>query len=69
MPHFNIEKENGFVVSIVDNVNRGVEARYWIEDFLHIHPRQDEYYDTQNILSIYKSFIKKRYLNSLNSQK
>ena len=56
---FNIEKENGFVVSIVDNVNRGVEARYWIEDFLHIHPRQDEYYDTQNILSIYKNFIKK----------
>lgn len=26
---------------------------------MHIHPRQDEYYDTQNILSIYKKFIKK----------
>ena len=56
---FNIEKDKGFVVSIVDNVNKGVEARYWIDDFLHIHPRQDEYYNTQNILSAYKNFIKK----------
>jgi len=55
---FNIEKENGYVVSVVDNTNKGVEALYWKDDFLHIKPRKDEYYNTQNVLSLCKSFVK-----------
>ena len=38
---FNIEKENGYVVAVVDNTNRGVEAQYWMDDFLHVRPRRD----------------------------
>lgn len=56
---FNTEKENGYVVSVVDNTNRGAEARYWIDDFLHVKPRQDEYHDTHNILSLCKNFVTK----------
>lgn len=55
---FNTEKENGYVVAVVDNTNKGIEAQYWMDNFLHVCPRKDEYYNTQNILSLYKNFIK-----------
>jgi len=55
---FNIERETGYVVAVVDNTNKGAEAQYWINDFLHIRQRKDEYYNTQNILSLTKRFIK-----------
>ena len=55
---FNTERENGYVVAVVDNTNKGVEAQYWIDDFLHIRQRKDEYYNTQNIMSLCKNFVK-----------
>ncbi|MDR0506725.1 MAG: nucleoid-associated protein, partial [Dysgonamonadaceae bacterium] len=27
---FNTERENGYIVAVVDNTNKGVEAQYWI---------------------------------------
>ena len=54
---FNIEKEKGYVVAVVDNTNKGAEAQYWVNDFLHVRPRKDEYYNTQNILSLCKNFV------------
>ena len=56
---FNTEKDNGYVVAVVDNTNKGAEAHYWIDDFLHVKQRQDEYYNTQNVLSMCKSFVTK----------
>jgi hypothetical protein len=56
---YNTEKENGFLVSIIDNLSKtGFEARYWKDDFLHVKPRKDEYYNTQNVMSLCKNFIK-----------
>ncbi|MDR1762323.1 MAG: nucleoid-associated protein [Bacteroidales bacterium] len=55
---FNTERENGYIVAVVDNTNKGVEAQYWTDDFLHIRQRKDEYYNTQNIISLTKNFIK-----------
>ena len=55
---FNTERENGYVVAVVDNTNKGAEAQYWMDDFLHVRQRKDEYHDTQNILSLCKNFIK-----------
>jgi len=55
---FNTERENGYIVAVVDNTNKGVEAQYWVDDFLHVRQRKDEYYNTQNILSLTKYFIK-----------
>src|SRR5690554_3010181 len=54
---FNSEKENGFVVTVVDNTNKGSEARYWIDDFLQIRKKDDAYFQTENALSFCKSFI------------
>lgn len=56
---FNTEKEKGYVVAVVDNTNKGNDAEYWIDDFLHLRPRKDDYYNTQNVLSLCKNFVKK----------
>ena len=55
---FNTERENGYVVAVVDNTNKGAEAHYWIDEFLHVRQRQDEYYNTQNAINLAKNFIK-----------
>jgi hypothetical protein len=55
---FNTERENGYIVAVVDNTNKGMDAQYWIDDFLHIRQRHDGYYNTQQTLSICKSFVK-----------
>jgi len=54
---FNIEKEKGYFVSIVDNTNKGIEAQYWIDEFLHIRQREDEFFNTQNLLTLCKNFV------------
>jgi len=55
---YNLENKTGFLVSIIDNLSRsGSEARYWKDDFLYVRHRKDEYYNTQNILSLCKNFV------------
>jgi len=56
---FNTDKDNGYVVAVVDNTNKGTEAQYWIDDFLHVRQRKDEYYNTQQLLTMTKSFVTK----------
>lgn len=53
---FNEEKENGYLIAIVDNVNKGNEAKYWKDDFLQLKSRQDEYFYTQNVIALCKNF-------------
>ena len=54
---FNKEQKNGYVVAIVDNVGKSVEARYWLEDFLHVRLRKNEYTNTQNFMTLAKNFV------------
>ncbi len=56
---FNKDRENGYVVAVVDNTNRGVDAQYWIDDFLHVRQRKDEYANTENVMAMAKQFITK----------
>lgn len=56
---FNTGKEEGYTVAVVDNTNKGAEALYWIDDFLHVRQRKDEYYKTHNLLSMCRNFITK----------
>lgn len=57
---FNTEKENGFIVSIIDNTNRQVEAQYWKDEFLSACPKKDEYHKTNEFLGITKHFVTKQ---------
>ena len=56
---FNQDKETGYVLQVVDN-NKNGDMYYWFEDFLKVKQRQDEYFQTQETLSIYKDFITKQ---------
>lgn len=56
---FNTERENGYLVAAVDNTNR-TEARYWMDEFLHIRQREDDYYQTAATLALCKSFVTKQ---------
>jgi hypothetical protein len=54
---FNTEKEAGYKISMVDNINKGQEARFWRDDFLGLMPREDNYYFTRNYLNLCKDFV------------
>ncbi len=55
----NTEKEKGYVVTSVDKLSKGEDARYWIDDFLKVKQREDEYYHTENVMKMYKEFVAK----------
>jgi hypothetical protein len=54
---YNIDRENGYLASIVDNVNKSVEALYWKDSFLRVMQRQDNYHFTQNCMNVCKGFV------------
>ncbi|MBL0357907.1 MAG: nucleoid-associated protein [Chitinophagaceae bacterium] len=53
---FNTEKEEGYKVTVVDTANRS-EALYWMDEFLQLKVRNDNYNQTNNVLSVYKTFV------------
>jgi len=54
---FNTDRENGYLVAVVDTINKGSEAQYWMDGFLRVCSRNDSYYQTKNVLSMCKSFV------------
>lgn len=60
---FNTEADSGFLVSVVDAVSKKEEARFWKDDFLGLTPRSDQYYQTEQYLSLCKRFTDEMVLN------
>ncbi|MEO5601661.1 MAG: nucleoid-associated protein [Cyclobacteriaceae bacterium] len=56
----NIKADEGFIVCILDNQNVGNEAQYWKDEFLKLKPLADNYFQTQNYLSLAKDFVTDR---------
>ena len=56
---FNNKKEGGYVVAVVDKTNKATEAQYWMDDFLHVRPLEDNFYQTRETLAMTKDFITK----------
>lgn len=48
----------GYYVFTLDSSNR-TDAKYWIDDFLGIIPRQNEYTYTKDVLSMTREFVSK----------
>lgn len=57
---FNTNQENGYILSIVDNTNKGNEAQYWKDDFLSVQLINNEYHQTNQFLGITKQFVTKQ---------
>lgn len=54
---FNIDKDKGFKLSIIDNNNRNAEcALYWEEDFLGAKLKENGYYFTKNFIDASRGF-------------
>ena len=56
---FNINKDLGYIVTSIDNTNKGDDAKYWKEAFLQITSLQDGYYNTSNALNLCRTFVAK----------
>lgn len=54
---FNKNKADGYVVCVVDNLNKQQDTQYWMDDFLQVKPYADSYHHTNNVLSMCKLFI------------
>ncbi|WP_114790558.1 nucleoid-associated protein [Niabella yanshanensis] len=54
---YNTDRENGFIVSVVDTKSKSAEARYWTDSFLRIQQRQDQYFNTENTMALYKTYV------------
>ncbi|MFB9862080.1 nucleoid-associated protein [Rufibacter immobilis] len=57
---FNTQPEEGFIVAIMDNQNRGEEAQYWRENFLGLTQVNNEFHQTNHLLNLTKEFISER---------
>ncbi|GAF02956.1 nucleoid-associated protein [Saccharicrinis fermentans] len=54
---FNTEQEQGYKICSIDNINKGNEARFWVDDFLGLQPREDNYYFTRNYMEMCRGFV------------
>ncbi len=48
---FDVEKESGYRVAMVDKTNKGEEAVFWKENFLRLTPREDSFFHTKNYMN------------------
>ncbi len=60
---FDINRKEGYKVAVIDNLSKGGEALYWIDDFLHLRACQDDYHHTKNLTNLIKSFVKEQLPN------
>ena len=48
---FNLNRPNGYVISVVDNGNRA-DAKYWVEDFLQLKRCEDDFQQTEQVMAM-----------------
>jgi hypothetical protein len=53
---FNTKEEDGYRVVSIDNSNKS-DAKYWIDNFLHIKSVEDNYMYTENFMQMCKQFV------------
>ena len=54
---FNTNREKGYLVAVVDNTNKGSDAKFWTDAFLNVRLHKDSFTQTQNMLSLCKNFV------------
>lgn len=58
---FRRNKEEGYVVCVVDVTNKQNDTRYWIDDFLQVASYSDNYHKTDQYLGCCKQFFTQEY--------
>ena len=57
---FNVEKEDGYRLAVVNKSHSKANIKYWNEDFLHCVPVSSDYLSTQAVLKAIGQFIKEQ---------
>ena len=52
----NVERDSGYKILTVDTRNR-LEAQFWMEDFLQVSPREDDFHRTKNMMNVTREYI------------
>ena len=66
---FRKNKEEGYVVCVIDSNGKQNETQYWINDFLQVQPYADSYQHTNQALSLCKLFISNEYADNFETSK
>lgn len=54
---FNIDKEHGYKVAVVDNTNLKSDAHYWADNFLHVKDCNYDYHQTVKLMDMCTGFV------------
>lgn len=54
---FNVNCNNGYTVFSVDKRSKGIQSKYWKDEFLHIQSDETSYSQTMKLLNSCKTFI------------
>ena len=57
---FNIDKEEGYKVTMIDKSNKSLDAQYWKDSFLNLKACNDDYHSTAALLNMTKDFVTKQ---------
>lgn len=57
---FNTGRDSGYVVSIVDKLNKSTEAQFWKDHFLMLKPCNDDYHQTRDFLTLTRNYATKQ---------
>ncbi|MBQ0015580.1 MAG: nucleoid-associated protein, partial [Bacteroidales bacterium] len=54
---FNQEREQGYILSLVESSSRSLDSTYWRDAFLQVCQRKDQYYNTHTEMQALKQFV------------
>ncbi len=54
---FNVNREDGYLVHVIDKTARGGEAQFWKDTFLKVRAAADDYHATEDYIRLCKDFI------------
>ncbi|HTO14845.1 MAG TPA: nucleoid-associated protein [Edaphocola sp.] len=57
---FNLKKEEGYILSIIDNTNKSKDAQYWKDNFLKVIILNNEFHQTNQFLTLARQFVSKQ---------
>ncbi len=60
---YNVAKDYGLKVAIIDRSNKATEAQFWKESFLQLSPYNDDFHHTKEVMLLTKSFVTNRLTN------
>jgi hypothetical protein len=57
---FNTKQDGDFIVTVLDNINKSKEAKYWMDDFLKLISCKDSFHFTKDYLDVAQKFVTER---------